>query len=76
MVEYLGSKRRRRTCIRQRYASGSRQIGIDPVISEWGNLHSMKECETLWVSKVAHEQTQGTETSKYLQEKKSIEIPQ
>ncbi len=38
--EYLGSKRRRRTCISQRNASGSRQIDFDPEVSEWGNLAS------------------------------------
>jgi hypothetical protein len=43
-------------------------------MSEWGNLGT-RDRTYPWVSKVAHEKrTQGTETSKYLQEKKSKEI--
>ena len=61
---------------RLRYARGRCQTTVDPGVSEWGNpsglgnqiLSSMAEC-------IGHEKrTQGTETSKYLQEKKATAI--
>ena len=49
-------------------------MGFDPEISEWGNP-LVGDCENPSVSKVAgEERTEGTETSKYLEEKKSKEI--
>ena len=46
------------------------------MISEWGNP-SYGDIRNSCVSKVAHvELTEGTETSNYLEEKKSIEILQ
>ena len=67
--EYLGSKRRRRTYVCQRNASGSRQTGFDPEISEWGNPFS-GNTNDFALSKVgAIERTQGSETSQYLKEK-------
>ena len=47
---------------------------FDPGISEWGNPHygnivNFRVSNVAWI-----ERTQGTETSKYLQEEKSIEI--
>jgi hypothetical protein len=60
---------------RLRYASGSRQTGFDPEISEWGNPagvmpgHPLAECIGL------RKRTRGSETSQYPEEKKSREIP-
>ncbi len=62
---------------RLRYARVRCQTTVNPGISEWGNplrlgnqtLSSMAEC----IGRM--KQTQGTETSKYLQEKKSTETP-
>ena len=60
---------------RLRYASGSRQTGFDPGISEWGNParvmsgHPCAEYIGIW------EQTRGSETSQYPKEQKSKEIP-
>ena len=60
---------------RQRNASGSRQTGFDPEVSEWGNPTAGNSSDYV-VSKVAtSELTEGTETSKYLEENKSTEIP-
>ena len=54
-----------------RKVSGSCYASFDPGMSEWGNP-SKVILRNLMVSKVAiKERTQGTETSKYLQEKKS-----
>jgi hypothetical protein len=51
-----------------RKASGSGQARYDPRMSEWGN--------PAWITKSpAREPTQGTETSKYLVERKSKETP-
>ena len=49
-----------------RYAPGSCQSSFDPEISEWENLYR--------IMPVCLRKTGGTETSKYLEEKKSIEI--
>ena len=57
-----------------RYVSASPQAGFDPVISEWGNP-AYGDISYRLVSKVAIlELTRGTETSKYPEEEKSIEI--
>ena len=55
-----------------RKASGSWQTSFDPEMSEWGNPParvSLTEYIGQW------KRTEGTETSKYLEEKKSTEIP-
>ena len=60
---------------RLRYASGSRQTGYDPGISEWGNparvmsSHPIAEYIGFW------KRTRGSETSQYPKEEKSREIP-
>ena len=46
----------------------SRQIGFDPQISEWGNPFGVTAKDPIW------RRTEGTETSKYLEENKSTEI--
>ena len=56
-----------------RKASGSWQTSINPKMSEWGNLPDLSGTAD-WIYKLA-EQTWGTETSKYPEEKKSTEIP-
>ena len=51
-------------------------MSFDPKISEWGNPLA-GDSKNPRLSKVGREErTQGTETSKYLQEEKSKEIPQ
>ena len=50
--------------LRLRYASGSRQQGFDPRISEWGNPPAVMGRHRLWAGG-----TQGSETSQYLQER-------
>ena len=70
--ECLGSKRRRKTW-QPAKSSGELATSIDPEISEWGNPSG--EILTSWTEYIGPEKrTQGTETSKYLQEKKSTEI--
>ena len=49
--------------MRLRKASGSRQQGFDPRISEWGNPPPVMG----WY-RIRAEGTQGSETSQYLQE--------
>ena len=49
--------------LRLRYASGSRQQGFDPRISEWGNPPAV-----MGRHRVRAGGTQGSETSQYLQE--------
>ena len=68
----LGSQRRRRTWTAAK-SSGEPLTGFDPEISEWGNprrdyLPASGEYIAVW------QPSQGTETSKYLKEKKSTEI--
>ena len=59
---------------RLRKASGSCQASVDPRMSEWGNPGD--ECRLSSSEYIGREKpTQGSETSQYLQEKKSIEIP-
>ena len=55
-----------------RKVSGSWQISFDPEMSEWGNPPArVLPVEYIdWI-----ERTQGIETSQYLQEKTSTEIP-
>ncbi len=49
--------------LRLRYASGSRQQGFDPRISEWGTHRPS------WSVPASAGGTQGSETSQYLQER-------
>ena len=62
---------------RLRYAPGSGQTHFDPGISEWGNPVSLrKEMASRQVEFIdLFELTQGTEASKYLEERKSTETP-
>lgn len=72
--ECLGSKRRRKTW-QPAKSSGELATSIDPEVSEWGNPSG--EILTSRTEYIGPEKrTQGTETSKYLQEKKSTEISQ
>ena len=69
----LGDQRRRRTWTAAK-SSGEPLTGFDPEISEWGNprrdyLPAHGEYITMW------QPSQGTETSKYLDERKSKETP-
>jgi hypothetical protein len=66
----LGADRRRRTW-QAAISCGEEHASCDPQISEWGNPASVMTRHSF-----RGEPTQGTETSKYLQEKKSNEIPQ
>ena len=56
-----------------RKASGSWQTSFDPEISEWGNPLGVISILTEYIGVM--KRTQGTETSKYPEEKKSTEIP-
>jgi hypothetical protein len=68
----LGSKRRRKTW-QPAKSPGELATSIDPRISEWGNpVRVILLSCTEYIG--AEKQTQGTETSKYLEEKKSTEI--
>ena len=70
--ECLGSKRRRKTW-QPAKSPGELATSFDPRISEWGN--PIREIVSSLTEYIGHEKrTQGTETSKYLQEKKSTEI--
>ena len=72
--ECLGSKRRRKTW-QPAKSSGELATSIDPEVSEWGNpLGESLVSQTEYIG--LEKQTQGTETSKYLEEKKSTEISQ
>src|SRR3954463_12651353 len=69
----LGDQRRRRTWTAAK-SSGEPLTGFDPEISEWGNprrdyLPAHGEYITM------RQPSQGTETSKYLDERKSNETP-
>ena len=64
----LGTDRRRRTW-QAAISPGELQASRDPGVSEWGNPAGANPVT------LSREPTQGTETSKYLEEKKSIEIP-
>jgi hypothetical protein len=64
----------KKDAVKLRKVTGSCYTSFDPWVSEWGNLGARDRVNRK-VSKVAlQERTQGTETSKYLQEKKSKEI--
>ena len=60
---------------RLRYAWGRSQISYDPGISEWGNPHGVISMYPLAEYIGLRRRTEGSETSQYLQEKKSKEIP-
>ncbi len=60
---------------RLRYASVRSQISFDPGISEWGNPHGVISMYLLAEYIGLERRTEGSETSQYLQEKKSKEIP-
>ena len=60
---------------RLRKDSGSRQTGYDPDISEWGNPAGVMSSHLLTEFIGLEKRTQGSETSQYLQEEKSNEIP-
>ena len=70
----LGVERRRRAWLAA-ISFGEPQAGVDPEIPEWGNparvMPGYRATEFIGGAK----QTRRTETSKYPQEKKSIEIP-
>lgn len=70
----LGSKRRRKTW-QPAKSPGELATSIDPRISEWGNpVGEILSSSTEYIG--TKKRTQGTETSKYLEEKKSTEISQ
>jgi hypothetical protein len=72
--ECLGSKRRRKTW-QPAKSPGELATSLDPGVSEWGNpAGEILSSRTEYIG--AAKRTQGTETSKYLQEKKSTEISQ
>ena len=54
---------------------GEPQAGFDPEISEWGNpaRRNLSHRAAEYIG--ARKQTQGSETSQYLEEEKSNEIP-
>ena len=58
-----------------RYVSGSRQTGDDPGISECGNAAGLNTPSPHGECIAVEERTQGTETSKYLEEKRKKLIP-
>ena len=70
----LGVERRRRAWLAAK-SFGEPQAGVDPEIPEWGNparvMPGYRVAEFIGDTR----QTRRTETSKYPQEKKSIEIP-
>ena len=69
----LGDQRRRRTWTAAK-SSGEPLTGFDPEISEWGNpRRDYLPASDEFI--VVRQPSQGTETSKYLDEKKSKEIP-
>ena len=70
--ECLGSKRRRKTW-QPAKSLGELATSFDPGVSEWGN--PIREIVLSWTEFIGPvKRTQGTETSKYLEEKKSTEI--
>ncbi len=58
-----------------RYAPGNWQTSVDPEISESGNRVELNTPSLITEFIGYAERTQGTETSKYLQEKKKTLIP-
>ncbi len=59
-----------------RKAPGSCQTSIDPGVSEWGNPAGVMSSHSLAEYIGKRKRTQGSETSQYLEEKKSNEISQ
>ena len=71
--ECLGSQRRRRTWTAAK-SSGEPLTGFDPEISEWGNpRRDYLPASGEFIA--VRQPSQGTETSKYLDESKSQETP-
>jgi hypothetical protein len=69
----LGDQRRRRTWTAAK-SSGEPLTGFDPEISEWGNpRRDYLPARDEYI--VTRQPSQGTETSKYLDESKSKETP-
>ena len=69
----LGDQRRRRTWTAA-ISFGEPLAGFDPKISEWGNpRRDYLPAHGEYIAVL--QPTQGTETSKYLEEKKAIAIP-
>jgi hypothetical protein len=69
----LGNERRRRTRTAAK-SSGKPLTGCDPEVSEWGNPRwDNQPSRTEFIG--ARKPSQGTETSKYLDERKSRETP-
>ena len=52
-----------------RKASGRRFVAFDPEISEWGNPHALSMYPR---GNACEKRTQGSETSQYLEEKRTI----
>src|SRR5580704_367051 len=74
MVDVLASRGdERRGSLR--YAPGSWQSSFDPEISECGNAAATTSQSPAVECIDGKERTQGTETSKYLEEKKETSIP-
>ena len=61
---------------RQRNSPVSRQAGFDPEVSEWGNPAGVISRHPLTEFIGLRKRTQGSETSQYLKERKSTEIPE
>jgi hypothetical protein len=70
----LGIRRRRRAWLAAK-SFGEPQAGVDPEIPEWGNPARVIPGYPRDEYIVFGRRTRGTETSQYLQEKKSKEIP-
>ena len=69
----LGDQRRRRTWTAAK-SSGEPLSGCDPEVSEWGNpRRDYLPSRTEYIG--MRKPSQGTETSKYLDERKSKETP-
>ena len=70
--ECLGDQRRRRTWTAA-ISSGEPLTGFEPEISEWGNpRRDYRPARGEYIATM--QQTRGTETSKYPEEKKAIAI--
>ena len=68
----LGSKRRRKTW-QPAKSPGELATSIDPRMSEWGNpVGEILSSSTEYIG--TKKRTQGTETSKYLEEKRTTDI--
>ena len=58
-----------------RKATGSRQLGLDPWMSEWGNPAPVMGCHPCLNEIGQVEGTGGTETSQYPEERKAKATP-